>query len=169
MPGQYKGNGHLHQVRRDSIYQARVQDPYQTRAKLPEPTVCPDCGAIFTKGRWQWGKEADDSNKHRCPACRRVNDRVPAAYLSLAGDFFDIHKDEIMHLIHNKEEKELAERPLERIMSIEDEKINRQTVISYTGVHLAKSTGDALRHAYQGEFEFEYTDKDGVLYARWWR
>lgn len=31
-----------------------VHDPYKTRLKLAEPTVCPKCGALFHEGRWRW-------------------------------------------------------------------------------------------------------------------
>jgi len=151
------------------MYEERVRDSYQAREKLPEPTVCPDCGAIFAKGRWQWGEPAHDANKHRCPACRRIQERVPAAYLTLGGDFFEMQKDEIMRLVHNKEEMEIAQHPLERIMSIEQQNDSKNTVISYTSVHLAKSTGDALSRAYQGDFYFKFTDKGGVLMANWRR
>jgi hypothetical protein len=28
-------------------------DAYQAKGKLPEPTVCPQCSAVFHEGRWQ--------------------------------------------------------------------------------------------------------------------
>jgi hypothetical protein len=31
-----------------------VNDPYQLREKLVEPSVCRDCGAVYHEGRWQW-------------------------------------------------------------------------------------------------------------------
>ena len=41
-------------VRRDKLIQERVHDTYKIWGKLPEPTECPDCGAVWHKGRWQW-------------------------------------------------------------------------------------------------------------------
>lgn len=169
MTGRRKNEDYIHQPRRDSMYEDRVHDPYQARGKLPEPTACPDCGAVFAKGRWQWGEAPADANKHRCPACSRIHDRVPAALLTVSGEFFNAHKDEIMSLIHHTEQREKAGHALERIMGIDEQPADNGVVISYTGIHLAKSTGEALHSAYQGEFNFEYSDRDGVLHASWQR
>lgn len=40
-------------VRRDKLLQERVHDTYRTWGKLREPTLCPDCGAVYHKGHWQ--------------------------------------------------------------------------------------------------------------------
>ena len=79
------------------------------------------------------------------------------------------NKEEIMNLVYNTEKTEKSEHPLERIMIVEEQTDKTCTIIKYTGIHLTKSTGEALHHAYQGEFEFKYTDRDGVLHASWKR
>ena len=157
------------QPRRDSTYEQHVDDPYLARGKLKEPTACPDCGAVFRNGRWQWSAAPAGAHSHRCPACSRIHDKAPAAQLTLSGEFYRGHRDEIMSLVHNTEEKEKQEHPLERIMAVDEATNEPGVVISYTGIHLAKSTGNAVHHAYQGQFEFEYTDRDSVLRLSWQR
>ena len=169
MTGRHKSQDFTHQPRRDRMYEEHVQDPYQVREKFPEPTVCHDCGAVFQNGRWQWGTASAEAQQHRCPACARIHDRVPAGILTLSGEFLAAHRDEIMRLVHNTETGEKQEHALERIMSIETTETEPGAVISYTGIHLTKSTGEALRKAYQGEFNFSYGDRDGVLHAHWQR
>lgn len=169
MTGRRKSDDFIHQPRRDRMYEEHVQDPYQARGKLPEPTVCPDCSAVFHKGRWQWGDAPKEADEHRCPACSRIHDGVPAGILTLSGEFFASHKEEIMHLVHNTEEKEKAEHPLERVMNVEEQTDKQCTLITFTGIHLTKGVGEALRHAYQGQFDFQYSDRDGVLHANWKR
>jgi hypothetical protein len=159
----------INQPRRNLKFEQRTQDPYQTQDKWPEPTSCPDCHAVFHKGRWQWSQVPENANQHRCPACSRIQDNVPAGILTLSGDFFMANKEEIMNLVHNTEKNEKSEHPLERIMNVEEQTDKTCTIIKYTGIHLTKSTGEALHHAYQGEFEFKYTDRDGVLQASWKR
>lgn len=158
-----------HQPRRDSNYEPHRLDPYHERMKLAEPTVCPDCAAIYHGGRWQWGTAPDAAAAHRCPACSRIQDGVPAARLSLRGGFFHAHRDEIMQLVRNFEAREKTEHPLERIMDIEEDSEQEAVVVSFTGIHLARGTGEALRHAYQGEFSYSFTDRDDVFYGSWER
>ena len=40
-------------IRRDRQIQEVVHDSYRSRGKPGEPTACPDCGAVFHRGRWQ--------------------------------------------------------------------------------------------------------------------
>ena len=157
----------LHQPRRDRMYEERVNDPYRTRGKWPEPTTCPECGAIYHDGHWQWGEEKEHSEQHLCPACQRVHDRVPAAQLTISGSFFTEHREEIMKLIHNAEAKAKAEHALERIMAI-DEHVD-QSVITFTDAHLAHGVGEALHHAYQGDLDSGFTEADDLLRITWSR
>ena len=59
--------------RMDRLIHERVHDPYKTKSKLPEPTVCPNCYAVFKEGRWQWA-DSWPINAHRqtCQACHRT-------------------------------------------------------------------------------------------------
>lgn len=156
-----------HQPRRDSRYEERVTDPYRARGKWPEPTACPECGAIFHHGRWQWGAAVPEAEPHLCPACQRVRDRMPAGELTLGGAFFTAHRPEILNLIHHTESEARAEHPLERIMAIEEGA--DRTVITFTDAHLTHGIGEALRHAYQGELDSRYTDEDVLLRVSWSR
>jgi hypothetical protein len=142
-------------------------DPYHSRMKLKEPTVCPDCGAVYSHGRWSWGEASATAHKARCPACQRINDQVPAALLSLSGDFFQTHKNEIVHLIENYETRERAEHPLKRIMSVREE--DGSLVVTFTDSHLARGTGEALHHAYHGELDHDYMKSDNLLRVVWRR
>ena len=156
-----------HQPRRDRVYEERVTDPYRARGKWPEPTTCPQCGAIFHHGRWQWGAAAPAAERHLCPACQRIRDRVPAGELTLGGAFFAAHRPEILNLIHHAESEARAEHPLERIMAIEEGE--DRTVITFTDTHLTHGIGEALRHASQGELDSRYTDEDALLRVSWSR
>ncbi len=167
MTGRKTSADYIHQPRRDRMDSERVSDPYRARGKWPEPTTCPECGAIFQRGRWQWGQAAADAERHLCPACQRIRDRVPAGQLTLSGEFFAAHRDEILHLVRNAEAKARAEHPLERIMEVRDE--GTATVVTFTDAHLVHGIGEALRHAYQGELDSHYTDEGDLLRVAWRR
>jgi hypothetical protein len=94
-------------------------DAYRMPAKLSEPTICPSCGAVFTKGRWQLVTTIPlGFTQEHCPACKRIQDNYPEGYVTLEGYFFDGHSDEIISTIHNHEKHEQKVHPLKRIISI---------------------------------------------------
>lgn len=146
----------------------RDADPYLAKRKASGSAVCPDCKAVHVRGRWTWGAPPTKAIEHVCPACQRVRDRVPAAYLTLrAGDFLRTHAAEVTNLIHNFEWRERDEHPLKRVMHFE--KRSDLWVLTFTDAHLARGIAEALTHAYQGDVDLQYTSEDVVLRATWTR
>jgi len=154
-------------VRHDRLIQEERHDAYQAKHKLSEPTVCPECGAVFHEGRWQWLARPGQAHEERCPACSRIHDEYPAGYLTVSGPFFSQHREELRHLLRNQEERAKSEHPLKRIMQIEDEKDG--VLVTTTDIHLARGLGEALHHAYQGSLEYHYNERESLLRVVWER
>jgi hypothetical protein len=149
--------------RKDRLIHERVHDPYKSKYKPPEPSVCPVCNAIFQGGRWQWAESwPADSHHEICQACQRVRDGYPAGVLTLQGGFVRTHKDEILNLARNHEQEEKAEHPLHRIMQIEAGPM--AIAIKTTDIHLPHRIGEALRRAFKGELDVRY--EDGACFVR---
>lgn len=159
--------GGFRMLRREQLLQELVHDSYKLGRKLAEPTRCPDCGAVFHKGRWTWGAAMPDAAQHRCPACSRVHDHYPAGYVTLAGGFLGNHREEIVRLAKKCETSEKAEHPLERIMAIGSAGDGLE--ITTTGTHLARAIAERVHRAYKGELEFSYNRGDNLLRATWRR
>ncbi len=154
--------------RMDRRIRERVHDPYKTRRKLPDPTICPDCGALFHKGRWQWNAQPPaDANTETCQACHRIRDKYPAGTVTLAGGFVDAHRDELLQLVRNQEGLEKGERPLHRIMTIEE--APGQVVVSTTDIHLPRRIGEAVQSAFNGTLDFRYEEEAYFLRVNWTR
>lgn len=155
--------------RQDRRIVEHVHDPYMARLKLHEPSVCPDCGVIFHKGRWQWpsGPLPEDARAQICPACQRIRDDYPAGRLRLSGNFAGRHHDEILNLANRQEEAERKEHPMHRIMRIAKE--NGDILITTTDIHLPRRIGEAVHHAYQGNLEFHYEAQSYILRVHWTR
>lgn len=143
-------------------------DTYGLRGKLPDPTVCPSCGATYRQGRWTWNPAPEQAHRTPCPACRRVRDGYPAGVVLVEGGFAARHRDEIQALVRNVEDREKHERPLKRIMS-RAERDGGVLEIATTDAHLARRIGDALWRAYQGELDYQYTDAENLLRVHWKR
>ncbi len=151
--------------RRDGIFEEKVHDAYKATGKLSEPTVCPQCKAVYRGGRWRWETPPAEAHRGICPACHRMHDHYPAGFVSLSGDFFQEHRDEIVHLIRNHEEHERAEHPLKRIMDMEIQ--NGGVLVTTTDIHLARGIGEAVHHAYQGDLEYHYNPAENLLRVHW--
>lgn len=159
--------GGFRMIKREQLLQEVVHDTYKLPRKLSEPARCPECGAVYHDGRWTWSATGAAAQEARCPACQRIRENFPAGYVSLSGDFFSAHRDELIGLIRHTEEAEKRRHPLERIMKIADDKGG--VLVTTTGIHLARRIGDALEDAYKGELEFHYNKEENLLRVAWSR
>jgi NMD protein affecting ribosome stability and mRNA decay len=164
MSSNYQQAG-FHPIRHDRLLQEQVHDSYKAKGKLSEPSVCPQCGAVFHKGRWQWISAPAGAHAETCPACHRIHDHYPAGFLTLKGKFMNDHRDEVMNLLHNEEKRERADHPMKRIMAVEES--GDEVLVTTTDIHLARSMGDALHHAYQGKLEYHYNPEQNLLRVEW--
>lgn len=155
-------------IRRDQgVDQRYDDDPYRSGHKPPEPTVCHDCKAVFCDGRWTWAEPPDDAYEQLCPACQRIQDRFPAGYVTIKGEFFEEHRDEIMNLIENHGSREKEMRPLQRIMAIDEKREGIE--VTTTDSHLARGIAEALHSAYKGDLKLRYSRDENLVRASWKR
>lgn len=154
-------------ARLDQTYQPRRKDTYESTAKLPEPSACRTCAAVYSGGRWRWTAAPEGARPVTCPACLRAADNIPAGTLRLGGEFLRAHREEIVSLIRNTEQSEKALHPMERLMTLNEE--NGAIVATTTGVHLARRLGEALHRAYQGVLDFTYGDAEKTIRVSWTR
>ena len=154
--------------RRDRLIQEHLHDPYKMTRKLPEPNVCPKCGAAFSEGRWQWTDAAPwNATEVSCQACHRTADRYPAGVLTIEGDFAKEHRSEILNLTRHQAALEKHLHPLNRIMAIKENL--SAVVVNTTDIHLPRRIGEALRRAYKGELEMRFEKETYFIRVRWRR
>lgn len=140
---------------RTRLFQGAVQDPYRAPLKLHDPTVCPQCHAVFHKGRWQWLESWPPAAlESLCQACCRIQDDYPAGWLRLKGGFVRAHRDEILGIARNCQKAENESRPLHRIMRIADQPDG--LLITTTDIHLPRRIGETLRRAHKGRLALRY-------------
>ncbi len=144
-----------------------ITDPYKRTGKLAEPTVCPQCGAVYREGRWQWAERPHPAQEALCQACRRINDDYPAGIVTISGGFPKRHKDEILRIIRRQEAIEKPEHPLNRIIRISEEP--ERIVLTTTDIHLPRRIAEALKGAFDGELALDYDENGYFLRAEWRR
>jgi NMD protein affecting ribosome stability and mRNA decay len=143
-----------------------ILDPYQRQQKLNDHTVCPQCGAVYLHGRWQSARKPKAGHEALCPACRRVNDKLPAGIVKLHGALGRNQIDEIVSLARHQEAAEKGEHPLNRIISIDENADG--IVISTTDTHLPRRIGEAVKRAFHGTLD-EHFDEGGYFVRVTWK
>lgn len=151
----------------DRLLREHRHDTYKSKRKLPEPTVCPQCRAVFHQGRWTWAPAPAGAHESMCPACHRIHDHYPAGYVTLQGEFVRAQRAELLGLVHNVEAKEKSEHPLKRIISVEEQ--DGTLTITTTDMHLARAIGEALHRAYHGALDYHYVEESNILRVTWGR
>jgi hypothetical protein len=150
-----------------AVYDDPKHDPYQSKHKYAEPTVCKDCGAVYHRGRWQWGPAPETAQPALCPACHRVRDKLPAGTLTLAGGYIAAHRAELADIIRNQEQRAKAEHPLNRLIAVEH--APDSIVVTTADVHLPRQIGEALKHAHQGDLDIRFGPDEYSVQVTWKR
>ena len=157
----YRPGQHL-QIMNDVMH-----DPFREREKYAEPTLCQSCHAVYHKGHWQWLPAPENAALTTCPACKRIEQKMPAGFITIKGEFAQTHRDEILNLVRNYEAREKAEHSQKRIIEIEQSP--GECLVTTTDIHLAHGIGEALHKAYKGELDTKYNEGEYLLRVRWER
>jgi hypothetical protein len=150
---------------RDRVLDERRHDPYEPPGKYTTPTRCGECGAVYERGRWQWGAAPANAPETTCPACRRIHDRMPAGRLTLEGPGVPLQRQELLRLVRHEAEHERSEHPLHRVIDV-DERDGRIEV-STTDIHLPQRIGTALQRAFRGHVDVSYGPDEYSVRVRW--
>jgi hypothetical protein len=159
--------GHSHRRRFGRGQWDHIIDPYKRAQKLHEPTVCPQCGAVYQQARWHWAPRPVDAREELCQACHRINDKYPAGVVTLTGAIVQQHKADIIGLVHHQEQAEKKEHALNRIISIEESANN--VVINTTDIHLPMRIGKAIKRAFRGELSDHFDEHGYFVRVNWHR
>jgi NMD protein affecting ribosome stability and mRNA decay len=150
----------------------KLRDPYLLSKAYPEPTICPTCGLVFHKKRWSRDEQilsivSKVAEKHKCPACRKIEDHYVMGFVTITGTFVPTVKSEIINIIHNQEKKEQFRNPLARIMSLNNK--DETIVVETTNDNLAIAIGKALNRSHGGELNVNYASNEQFARVNWHR
>jgi hypothetical protein len=145
----------------------RRVDPYKHPGKLLARTVCPQCGAVYRAGRWQWGPRPADAHEAVCQACHRSNDNHPAGVVMLTGSFVRPNRAEIVRIVGEHGLGEKRDRPANRIIDIEQGE--DRVVVTTTDIQLPHRIGAAMVRTFQGRLDQYLDEADYLIRVNWHR
>jgi NMD protein affecting ribosome stability and mRNA decay len=105
-----KRSGRAVHVRRNLV---EATDPYLPRFDPGEVAICTECHALYQRRHWFFDEAAyfretmqPETRMVLCPACQKIRDRYVEGRVTLGmSPFLTSHKEEILHLIRNEEER----------------------------------------------------------------
>jgi NMD protein affecting ribosome stability and mRNA decay len=149
-------------------------DPYLLKEEIYDMAVCKSCCAIYHNKRWyldgdlyQKMIKLKSTFKTLCPACLKIKDKFPGGIVRLKGVFLKDHKEEILNLIKNEEQRARGFNPLERVIEINE--FEEGMEITTTNEKLAQRIGKSLQRAYHGKVDYKWTHDTKLLRVEWER
>jgi hypothetical protein len=152
-----------------------TSDMYMPRGASHSVSLCGQCHSVFRNKRWYADQNLYETMKKRegtletvCPACLKIQDNFPGGILTLKGSYVSSHKQELLNLIRNEEERARGFNPLERIMSVH-ENGSGSMVVSTTNEKLAQRLGRAIKKAFHGEVSYNWSHENKLVRVDWER
>lgn len=149
-------------------------DPYSPRFDPGEIAACTECHALYQRRHWFFDEAAyfretmqPETRMVLCPACQKIRDRYAEGRVTLhTSPFLTAHKEEILHLIRNEEERAKGINPLGRIIAITEG--DDGVVVTTTNEKLAQRIGRTLKSSYQGQTTYHWSEPQ-LLSVEWRR
>ncbi|MBI5599492.1 MAG: ATPase [Deltaproteobacteria bacterium] len=148
------------------------KDSYLLKIGPDDMAVCTECSAVYHNKRWRLGVKGELKGKTKrvkvvCPACQKIRDKFAGGYVTLQGEFLKLHREEILNLVRNKEERARHTNPLERIIEISEK--GSTIVITTTTDKFAQMLGKVLNKAFSGSVEYKWSDDVKMARVTWTR
>jgi NMD protein affecting ribosome stability and mRNA decay len=151
----------------------RQEDPYQPEAGQ-EAALCTQCRALYQGKRWFYDPElsgrlagTDKVREVVCPTCRKINDHYPEGILTLSGEFFGQHKEEIVRLMEKEAARVAGRSVADRIIRTVPE--GDKLVVETTTEKMAQRLGRTIYKAYKGELHFRWGEVERFARVNWSR
>lgn len=146
--------------------EGKETDPYLSKNPPGDWAICRQCHAIYHNKHWildadLYEEILEEENASpvwtACPACQKIREHFPMGIIHLQGDYLKFHKEEILNLIKNEEERARGFNPLERISAIHD--LGNELEIETTNEKLAQRIGKRLHRAHHGSVHYKWSNK----------
>lgn len=154
---------------------AATTDSYLPRGASRRIAVCEGCRAVYQNKRWYAGADRYENAVRAvgtatmvCPACLKIRDNFPGGIVTLKGDYVLPHKEGLLNLVRNEEERARGFNPLERVMSIK-ENGHGSIIISTTNEKLAQRLGRAIKKAFHGVVAYHWSHDNKLARVDWER
>jgi hypothetical protein len=142
------------------------------KEEKPHPVivVCPVCGAIEAKKRWQWDGEVKESIRKEhslriCPGCEAIKNQWVEGEITLKNRIINLVPNQIEEMMKNIEERERHNDPRNRILKIKKTKTFWK--VYTTSVYLAQRIGKELEKSFVSKVTYKFLREDKHVDVVW--
>jgi hypothetical protein len=170
-PRSPKGKGLIRSLSR-GFTRTKKRRPVEAAAgRLPEPSVCERCGAVFSRRLWRRDRKVtgaflERARWVRCPACVQTAEQTGFGRVVIRGAYALANEAVIRRRIANVASRAARTQPERRTSTI-DRHDDLIEVIT-TSQKLAHRIVRELKKSFRGRASYAWSD-DGTLFATWER
>ncbi len=165
-----KGKGLVRSLNRQFARTGKAARPVEASAgRLPEPSACERCGAVFSRRSWRRAGAAPLLARAHwtiCPGCKQASKEVGFGRILLRGAFVAANEELVRRRIANVAARAKSTQPERRISSIERQ--GDVIEVLTTSQKLAHRIVHELKKVFRGRATYAWSD-DGTLFATWQR
>jgi NMD protein affecting ribosome stability and mRNA decay len=166
-----KNKGLIRSLNRTGVRVKKVRAGEAASGRLPEPSACERCGAIFSRRVWRRPRKVTAALLERahwmtCPGCEQAKAGTGFGRILVRGRYAAAHDAAIRRRIANTTARAAETQPERQLSSVE----RRDDVLEIltTSQKLAHRIVRELKKAFGGHGSFAWSD-DGTLFATWQR
>ncbi len=165
------GKGLVRALNRRGTRPEKLHPAEAATRRLPEPTVCERCGAVFHRRTWRIDRTPSQAALARarwrvCPGCKQQAAGEWYGRVRLRGAFVGAHEAELRRRIDNVAARAQSMQPMRRVVSIDRTEDGLEVLT--TSQKLAHRIVHELRKTFRGRASYTWTD-DRTLDAVWER
>jgi len=156
---------------RDQLQDTNNQ--YIPEFHIEDDTVCSRCHAFYQNQHWNRDEGRAETminagaNQIVCPGCKIIEERNPRGIVTLSGDYWPRHRDDILNLVRNEETRGMHTNPLERIIDVREE--GDRLIIETTNEKLAQKIARSIDKAHNGSLDYHWPNGNHLVRVYWER
>lgn len=167
-----KGKGRIRSLNRKGSESGKTLPVTGRTGPIPEPAVCERCGAVFSRRTWRRDRKVTDALLAKakwivCPSCAQVASDEYFGRIVLRGAYVEPNEAAIRQRIENVAARAGFTQPQRRLVSVS--RAGNELEVLTTSQKLAHRVVRELTKAFRGKASYDWSDRDGALFATWER
>jgi len=167
-----KGKGRIRSLNRKGTASGKAVAVVAKTGTPDAHAVCERCGAVYARKTWRQGRKVThgmlgEARWTVCPSCKQVESGEYFGRVVLRGAYVNAFEEDIRQRIQNVATRAQTTQPQRRLVAVGRD--GAELEVLTTSQKLAHRIVNELKKAFRGRATYDWSDRDGALYATWER